>query len=60
MDKKSCGCVIKTSYGLPCACIITMKIHHNKLIRLDEIDRHWQRLCMGEESNEDGFSVLEE
>jgi len=27
---------------------------------LDEIDRHWKRLCMGEESNEEGFSAMVE
>jgi len=41
MDTKSCGCVIRTSYGIPCACIIAMKIRDNKPIRLDEIHRHW-------------------
>jgi len=40
MDKKTCGCVQRTSYALPYACIIAMKIHYNKPIRLDEIDRH--------------------
>jgi len=37
IEKKTCGCVQRTSYGLPCACFIAMKIRHNKLIRLDEI-----------------------
>jgi len=32
MDKKTCGCVQRTSYGLPCACFIAMKIRHNKPI----------------------------
>jgi len=55
MDKKNCGCVLKSSYGLPCACIIDMKICHNKPIRLDEIDRHWQKLFMGKEESNDEF-----
>ena len=37
IDKRTCGCVIRMSYGLPCACFIAMKIRHNKSIRLDEI-----------------------
>jgi len=40
IEKKTCGCVQRTSYGLPCACFIAMKICHNKLIRLDEIHPH--------------------
>ena len=61
IDKKTCGCVQRTSYGLPCACFISMKIRHNKPIRLDEIHPHWHKLYMGEEeSNEDLFSVAEE
>jgi hypothetical protein len=56
MDKKICGCVQMTSYGIPCACFIAMKIRHNKPIRLDEIDNHWHKLYMGEEeSNEEFF-----
>lgn len=55
VDKESCDCVIRTPYGLPCARIIDMKIHHNKPISLDEIHRHWKMLCMGEGINEDGF-----
>jgi len=61
IDKGTCSCVIRTSYGLPCACFIAMKIRHNKPIRLDEIHPHWHKLYMGkEESNEDLFSVAEE
>ena len=48
------------SYGLPCACFIAMKIRDNKPILLDKKHCHWHRLCMGEESNEYGFSVEEE
>jgi len=50
----------RTSYGLPCACFITTKIHDDNPILLDEIHRHWHRLCMSEESNEDGSSIEEE
>jgi len=61
IEKKTCGSVQRTSYGLSCACFIAMKIRHNKLIRLDEIHPHWHKFYMGEEeSNEDLFSVAEE
>jgi len=60
MDKEICGCVQRTSYGLPCACFITTKIREDKPILLDEIHHHWNRLYMGQESNEDGFSVEDE
>jgi len=61
IKKKTCGCVQRMSYGLPCACFIAMKIRHNKLIRLDEIHSHWHKLYMGEEEiNEDLFSIAEE
>ena len=61
IEKKTCGCVQRTSYGLPCACFIAMKICHNKPIRLDEIHPLWHKLYMGEEeSNEDLFLVAEE
>jgi len=57
MDKEICGCVQRTSYGLPCASEIATKMLENKPILLDEIHHHWLKLRMGEESNEDGFSV---
>jgi len=47
--KENCGCVIKTSYGLPYACILAMNIRKNLHIRLDDIDPHWQRLHVCEE-----------
>jgi len=60
MDKEMCGCIQRTSYVLPCACFIATKICEDKPILLDEIHHHWHRLCMGQESNEDGFSVEDE
>jgi len=32
IDKRTYSCVIRTLYGLPCACFIAMKICHNKSI----------------------------
>jgi len=60
MDKEICGCVQRTSYGLPCACKIPTKILEEKPILLDEIHHHWHKLRMGEESNEHGFFVDDE
>ncbi|GAU27086.1 hypothetical protein TSUD_103950 [Trifolium subterraneum] len=37
-NRKKCGCVIKKTYGLPCACLIALKIEKKLPIRLDEID----------------------
>ena len=60
MDKEMCGCIQRTSYVLPCACFIATKICEDKPILLDKIHHHWHRLCMSQESNEDGFSVKDE
>lgn len=57
MDKEIYGCAQRTSYGLLCECFIVTKICDDKPILLDEIQHHWHRLCMGQESNEDGLSV---
>jgi len=40
MEKEICGCVQRTSYGLPCACFIASKIREDKPILLDEIHHH--------------------
>jgi len=45
IDCKRHTCVIITSLGLSCVCIIAMKIHHKKHIRLDEVNTHWHMLC---------------
>jgi len=60
MDKEICGCVQRTSYGLPCAWKISTKILEDKPILLDKIHHHGLRLRMGEESNEDDFSGEDE
>jgi hypothetical protein len=52
--------VIKTLYGLPCACILAMKIGKNLSIRYDDIDLHRQKLRVGEEEGEDDFSMMDE
>jgi len=59
-DKEDCGCVQKTSYRLPCACIIDMKSKQKLPLVLDDIYPHWKRLCVQREEIDDDFSVMEE
>ncbi|XP_045796161.1 uncharacterized protein LOC123890567 [Trifolium pratense] len=47
-NRKKCGCVMKITYGLPCACLIALKIDKKLPIRLDEINTHWKRLQIDE------------
>lgn len=42
IDKKRCGFVIKTLYGLHYVCILAMKIRNEMPIQLDEINHHRQ------------------
>jgi hypothetical protein len=59
-DKEDCGCVQKTSYALPCACIIAMKRKKKFPILLDEVHPHWQRLSVHGEEVDEHFSVTED
>jgi len=43
-DKLKCGCLSLITYGLPCACMIGLKIKNGTTLRLDEIHTHWKRL----------------
>jgi hypothetical protein len=58
--KEDCGCVQKTSYGLPCVCIIAMKSKKKLPLVLDDIYPRWKRLSVQEEEVDDDFSVMEE
>ncbi|XP_045792850.1 PKS-NRPS hybrid synthetase cheA-like [Trifolium pratense] len=49
MDSMKCGCLMRTNYGLPCACLIAKKLHHNRPIRLDEVYKHWKIICFQDE-----------
>jgi len=60
VDKEDCGCVKKTSYGLPCECIIAMKSKQKLPLVLDDIYSHWKRLCVQGEEIDDDFFVMEE
>ena len=57
-----CGCVIRRTYGLPCACLIALKIERKLAIRLDEVNTHWKRLHFEEGVGGDDVevSILEE
>jgi len=43
-DKSKCGCLSLITYGLPCVCMIALKIKNGTTIRLDEIHTYWKRL----------------
>ena len=63
-DSKKCGCVIRRTHGLPCACVIAMKLKVGKGIQLDEINTHWKRLSFEddvvEEEGNPHVSILTE
>jgi alpha-glucosidase len=60
-NRKKCGCVIKLTYGLPCACLLALKIEKKLPIRLDEVNTHWKRLHYEEEEGKVvEVSILEE
>jgi hypothetical protein len=60
-NRKKCGCVIKLTYGLPCACLLALKIEKKLPIRLDEVNTHWKRLHYEEEEGKVAeVSILEE
>ena len=47
-----CGCVIKTTHGLPCACNLGVLHANAHPVTLDLIDSHWKKLsidCLDEE-----------
>ena len=43
-DSVTCGCTMRVTYGLSCACIISKQMKLNSPIRMDEICTHWKRL----------------
>ncbi|PNX66249.1 otubain, partial [Trifolium pratense] len=49
MDSMKCGCLMRTNYGLPCACLIVKKLLHNRPIRLDEVYKHSKIMCFQDE-----------
>src|SRR4051812_27363908 len=43
-DSSKCGCTIRTTYGLPCACVLSKKMALNSPVRMDEVIDHWKKL----------------
>src|SRR3954468_10705608 len=43
-DSSLCGCTIRTTYGVPCACILAKKKKLSSPIRMDEVDDHLKKL----------------
>ena len=44
IEKGICGCVNRTSYGLPCAHELTELIKEGRTIPLDSVHSHWRKL----------------
>ena len=44
IDKGICGCVNRTSYGLPCAHELAELIKEGRTIPLDSVHSHWRKL----------------
>ncbi|KAL3615935.1 hypothetical protein CASFOL_040229 [Castilleja foliolosa] len=44
VDSSNCGCQLRTSCGLPCACELSMHISSGRYISLDSIDIFWRKL----------------
>ena len=44
IDKGICGCVNRTSYGLPCAHELGQLIKEGRTIPLDSVHSHWRKL----------------
>ncbi|MCI69142.1 FAR1-related protein, partial [Trifolium medium] len=54
MDSNKCGCVLRKSYGLPCACVIARKIRNKLPIRLDDINIQWKKLVIEYDEGSEG------
>ncbi|XP_076925217.1 uncharacterized protein LOC143587957 [Bidens hawaiensis] len=44
VDSSNCGCRLRNSCGLPCACELSMYISSGQCISLDSIDIFWRKL----------------
>ncbi|KAI5415151.1 hypothetical protein KIW84_040562 [Lathyrus oleraceus] len=45
-NRKICGCTLRTSYGLPCACELGRYTLGGILIPIDVVHVHWRKLTM--------------
>lgn len=43
-DSSKCGCTLRKTYDLPCACPISKNVKHDSLIQMNEVFTHWKRL----------------
>jgi len=55
-DKKKCGCVLRQTYGLPCAC--ELAIYSFGMIPLNEVHVMWTRLSFSDLSSSQSSSEL--
>lgn len=55
-DKSKCGCVIRITHGIPCACQLANIESTYRVIPLDEIHMHWRRLAIRDENEAQGES----
>lgn len=63
-DGYACGCVLRETHGLPCACEIKNTLDSGRSIYLNQVHVFWQRLTIGsqigiEESNNEEFEDLD-
>jgi alpha-glucosidase len=57
-DKNICGCTLRSTCGLPCACELGRYTLSSVLIPLDSIHGHWKILTMErplQDDTEDGY-----
>ena len=59
IDSSHCGCVMRTTYGLPCACALAISVMGT--IPFDTIHMFWQRLRFSDQGlSEPKVSITEE
>ena len=46
LDPSACNHVVRTVYGLPCACELLQYNRENRPIPFDAVDEHWKRLTI--------------
>ncbi|XP_020216699.1 PKS-NRPS hybrid synthetase CHGG_01239 [Cajanus cajan] len=58
IDSSICGCTIRTTHGLPCACELARYSTMCQPIPLDTIHSHWKRLNFGDQGKNHEGNVL--
>ena len=59
IEKGICGCVNRTSYGLPCAHELIELIKEGRTIPLDSVHSHWRKLDTMNDNVSSMFPPLE-